>query len=67
MTGMTARIGAAGGQASSSDCCSPDPPAAVRSNGLSSVGYGLEKPIASNDSDDGRAKNRRVDVVVLKR
>jgi outer membrane protein OmpA-like peptidoglycan-associated protein len=34
---------------------------------ISSVGYGLEKPIAPNDSDDGRARNRRVDVVVLKR
>jgi outer membrane protein OmpA-like peptidoglycan-associated protein len=34
---------------------------------ISSVGYGLEKPIASNDSDEGRARNRRVDVVVLKR
>lgn len=34
---------------------------------ITSVGYGLEKPIASNDSDSGRAMNRRVDVVVLKR
>jgi outer membrane protein OmpA-like peptidoglycan-associated protein len=34
---------------------------------ITSMGYGLEKPIASNDSEDGRAKNRRVDVVVVKR
>jgi outer membrane protein OmpA-like peptidoglycan-associated protein len=34
---------------------------------ITSVGYGLEKPITSNDSEDGRARNRRVDVVVVKR
>jgi len=31
---------------------------------LSYEGAGLTKPIASNDSDDGRAKNRRVELVV---
>ena len=28
------------------------------------VGYGGERPIASNDSDENRARNRRVEIVV---
>ncbi|CAN5405901.1 OmpA family protein [soil metagenome] len=31
---------------------------------LKAVGYGSEQPIAANDTDDGKAKNRRIDFVV---
>jgi OOP family OmpA-OmpF porin len=31
---------------------------------VTSVGYGPDKPIASNDTDEGRQKNRRIDAVV---
>ncbi len=36
----------------------------VVANRLSSVGYGVEKPVASNDSEEGRAKNRRIEIHV---
>jgi outer membrane protein OmpA-like peptidoglycan-associated protein len=32
---------------------------------VSSIGYGKTSPIANNDSADGRAQNRRIDVVIL--
>ncbi len=31
---------------------------------MSAVGYGESKPIASNETDDGRRKNRRIDIVI---
>jgi OOP family OmpA-OmpF porin len=30
---------------------------------LTTVGYGLSRPIADNSMDEGRAKNRRVELV----
>lgn len=34
---------------------------------LSSHGYGIEKPIASNDTEEGRVANRRVEFIVTER
>jgi OmpA-OmpF porin, OOP family len=36
----------------------------IKASRLSSVGYGLTKPIASNSTEEGRQKNRRVVAVV---
>ena len=37
----------------------------VAATRLSAAGYGEFRPRAANDSVEGRAKNRRVDIVVL--
>jgi OOP family OmpA-OmpF porin len=33
---------------------------------IESEGHGSERPIASNESEEGRARNRRVELVVVK-
>ncbi len=32
---------------------------------ITTVGYGGERPVTANDSDEGRQKNRRIEVVEL--
>jgi len=39
----------------------------IASNRLTAVGYGMEQPIATNDTDEGRAENRRVEFRVKSR
>jgi len=38
----------------------------IPKNRLVARGYGMERPIADNDSYEGRASNRRVEVIPLK-
>jgi OmpA-OmpF porin, OOP family len=39
----------------------------VDSSRISTDGWGQEKPIAANESEDGRARNRRTELIVTKR
>jgi OOP family OmpA-OmpF porin len=41
--------------------------AGVAADRISVAGYGQERPVASNDTDDGRAANRRTELVVMRR
>ncbi|ARK12496.1 OmpA family protein [Fibrivirga algicola] len=40
--------------------------AGVSANRVTTQGFGAEKPVATNDSEEGRQQNRRIDVVVTK-
>jgi OmpA-OmpF porin, OOP family len=39
----------------------------IAENRIGTDGYGQEKPIAPNETEEGRAKNRRTELVVEKR
>lgn len=39
----------------------------VEAKRLTAEGYGMDKPIASNDTEEGRYQNRRVEFTILKR
>jgi outer membrane protein OmpA-like peptidoglycan-associated protein len=41
--------------------------AGVAANRITTVGLGDSQPVASNDTDEGRARNRRVDVILVDR
>ena len=40
--------------------------AGIDPNRISTAGWGQEKPIANNDTEDGKAKNRRTELVITK-
>ena len=39
----------------------------IDANRIGTAGWGQEKPLASNDTEDGKAKNRRTELIVTKR
>jgi outer membrane protein OmpA-like peptidoglycan-associated protein len=39
----------------------------IEANRMTAKGYGFDKPIASNDTEEGRKKNRRSEVIITKK
>lgn len=39
----------------------------VSADRMTTAGYGQDRPIAFNDTEEGKARNRRTELVVLKR
>jgi outer membrane protein OmpA-like peptidoglycan-associated protein len=39
----------------------------VDASRLDAAGFGQERPVTSNDTEDGRARNRRTELVVTKK
>jgi OmpA-OmpF porin, OOP family len=39
----------------------------VSADRMTTIGYGQDRPLASNDTEDGKARNRRTELTVLKR
>jgi outer membrane protein OmpA-like peptidoglycan-associated protein len=37
----------------------------VAANRIEAVGYGMTRPIASNATPEGRAQNRRVEILII--
>ena len=33
---------------------------------VSAMGFGADRPVASNRTDEGRAKNRRIDIIIMR-
>jgi OOP family OmpA-OmpF porin len=36
----------------------------IKASRIATIGYGFDKPVASNDTEEGRQKNRRAEVFI---